>query len=58
MYHLGGCGPWVEKVDGPADAQGIAPPEGCAVEQVHMVRYFIFVDLLFVIFYEMGYIYS
>jgi hypothetical protein len=38
LYHLGGVGPWVEKnidvVEG-----GIAVPDGCEVEQVHMVRY-------------------
>lgn len=37
LYHLGGAGPWVEKnidvVEG-----GIAPPEGCEIQQVHMVR--------------------
>ncbi|KAI9787879.1 MAG: acid phosphatase pho5 [Peltula sp. TS41687] len=36
LYHLGGNGPWIEKVDGVV-AGGVAPPEGCAVEQVHMV---------------------
>lgn len=55
MYHLGGCGPWVEKVDGPPDVQGITPPEGCVVEQVHMVRSFFFpypfVDLSLLKFY-------
>ncbi len=36
LYHLGGNGPWIEKVDGVVDA-GVGPPEGCRVEQVHMV---------------------
>ncbi|OJD35609.1 phosphoglycerate mutase-like protein [Diplodia corticola] len=36
LYHLGGNGPWVEKVDGVLD-EGIAVPEGCNVEQVHMM---------------------
>jgi acid phosphatase len=36
LYHLGGNGPWIEKVDGVVDG-GIGVPEGCNVEQVHMV---------------------
>jgi acid phosphatase len=36
LYHLGGNGPWVEKVIDVVDG-GIAVPEGCVVEQVHMV---------------------
>lgn len=36
LYHLGGNGPWIEKVDGVVEG-GIAAPEGCKVEQVHMV---------------------
>jgi hypothetical protein len=36
LYHLGGNGPWVEKVIDVVDG-GIAIPEGCHVEQVHMV---------------------
>lgn len=36
LYHLGGNGPWIEKVDG-NDSDGIKPPDGCAVEQVHLV---------------------
>lgn len=36
LYHLGGNGPWVEKVIDIVDG-GIAVPEGCQVEQVHMV---------------------
>jgi acid phosphatase len=34
-YHLGGYGPWVEKLDGLV--QGIEVPTGCRVDQVHMV---------------------
>ena len=36
LYHLGGNGPWIEKIDG-VIAEGIGPPKGCLVEQVHMV---------------------
>ncbi|KAF1834517.1 3-phytase B precursor [Decorospora gaudefroyi] len=36
LYHLGGNGPWVEKVFDVVDV-GIALPEGCEVEQVHMM---------------------
>ncbi|KAH7090373.1 hypothetical protein FB567DRAFT_519669 [Paraphoma chrysanthemicola] len=36
LYHLGGNGPWVEKVIDVVDG-GIAVPEGCRVRQVHMV---------------------
>ncbi|KAL2844996.1 histidine phosphatase superfamily [Aspergillus pseudoustus] len=34
-YHLGGYGPWVEKLDGPV--RGIEVPPGCRVDQVHML---------------------
>jgi acid phosphatase len=37
LYHLGGNGPWVEKIINIVD-EGIAPPKGCEVVQVHMVR--------------------
>lgn len=37
LYHLGGNGPWVEKVEGVVEG-GIAVPKGCDVEMVHMVR--------------------
>lgn len=37
LYHLGGNGPWVEKVIDVVEG-GIAPPESCEVVQVHMVR--------------------
>lgn len=40
LYHLGGNGPWVEKVDGVFDG-GITLPEHCKVEQVHMVSTFL-----------------
>ncbi|KAH7398688.1 3-phytase B precursor [Phaeosphaeria sp. MPI-PUGE-AT-0046c] len=36
LYHLGGNGPWLEKVIDIVDG-GIAVPEGCHVEQVHMM---------------------
>lgn len=36
LYHLGGNGPWVEKVVDVVEG-GIATPEGCEVLQVHMV---------------------
>jgi hypothetical protein len=39
FYHLGGNGPWVGKANprfGTYDKEG-APPEGCVVDQVHMV---------------------
>ena len=38
FYHLGGNGPWIENVNGVAGEE-IGPPEGCTVEQVHMVSY-------------------
>jgi acid phosphatase len=36
LYHLGGNGPWVEKVIDVVEG-GVATPEGCEVVQVHMV---------------------
>ncbi|KAF2689583.1 phosphoglycerate mutase-like protein [Lentithecium fluviatile CBS 122367] len=36
LYHLGGVGPWVEKTVDVVEG-GIAVPEGCEVEQVHMM---------------------
>lgn len=39
FYHLGGNGPWIPKVNaefGTYDKDG-KPPEGCVVDQVHMV---------------------
>lgn len=37
LYHLGGNGPWIEKIDRVVQG-GIGVPDGCVVEQVHMVR--------------------
>lgn len=36
LYHLGGNGPWIKKLDGTLD-EYVEPPRGCKVEQVHMV---------------------
>jgi acid phosphatase len=36
LYHLGGNGPWVEKVIDVVDT-GIQLPDGCQVEQAHMM---------------------
>lgn len=36
LYHLGGNGPWIPKVDGIYDDE-LSIPEGCHIEQVHMV---------------------
>jgi hypothetical protein len=39
FYHLGGNGPWIEMLDsrfGSYRDEG-KPPEGCVVDQVHMV---------------------
>lgn len=36
LYHLGGNGPWVEKIDGVVEG-GIQVPEDCEVDMVHMV---------------------
>jgi hypothetical protein len=39
-YHLGGNGPWIEKTNarfGTYEKDG-QPPEGCVIDQVHMVR--------------------
>ena len=38
LYHLGGVGPWVEKTIDVVEG-GISVPNGCEVEQVHMVRF-------------------
>ncbi len=38
LYHLGGNGPWIEKEEGVVKG-GIGVPDGCRVEQVHMVGY-------------------
>jgi len=36
LYHIGGNGPWIQKIDGVVQ-EGFGPPAGCHVEQVHMV---------------------
>ncbi|PYH91930.1 phosphoglycerate mutase-like protein [Aspergillus ellipticus CBS 707.79] len=36
-HHLGGYGPWVEKLDGEDELQGIDPPDRCTIDQVHMM---------------------
>jgi len=36
LQHLGGNGPWIQKTSNVVPG-GIAVPEGCIVEQVHMV---------------------
>ena len=36
LYHLGGNGPWIPKVDGVVEG-GIDVPQGCNIEQIHMV---------------------
>jgi len=36
LYHLGGNGPWIPKIDGVVDG-GIAVPNGCRIDMIHMV---------------------
>lgn len=36
LYHLGGNGPWIPKVDG-VYGDDLSIPEGCRIEQVHMI---------------------
>lgn len=36
LYHLGGNGPWIQKLDDTVQI-GIDPPAGCRVDQVHLV---------------------
>lgn len=36
LHHLGGNGPWVEKT-GQTGGPSLAPPEGCSVDQIHLV---------------------
>jgi acid phosphatase len=36
LYHLGGNGPWIERIDGFVDG-GVAVPSGCEVDMVHLV---------------------
>lgn len=40
LYHLGGNGPWIPKVDG-IYGDELSIPEGCHIEQVHMVGAFL-----------------
>jgi len=37
LYHLGGNGPWIPKVEGPFGDE-LSVPQGCKIEQVHVVR--------------------
>lgn len=36
LYHLGGNGPWIPRVDDIVDG-GIAVPEACRIDMIHMV---------------------
>lgn len=36
LYHVGGNGPWIQKMDDVVQ-EGFDPPKRCKVEQVHMV---------------------
>lgn len=36
IHHLGGNGPWIENT-GEGAASNLNPPEGCSVDQVHLV---------------------
>lgn len=38
LYHLGGNGPWLPKLDGVVEG-GYSPPENCRVDQVHVVGF-------------------
>ncbi|KAJ6095346.1 histidine phosphatase superfamily, partial [Penicillium sp. IBT 16267x] len=37
FQHLGGNGPWIEKSGSNDEFSNLAPPEGCSVDQVHMI---------------------
>jgi acid phosphatase len=37
LYHLGGDGPWVEKIQDNFPDATVEPPKGCEVKQVHML---------------------
>lgn len=37
LYHLGGNGPWIPRVDNVVEG-GIGAPDGCEVDMIHMVR--------------------
>lgn len=39
LHHLGGNGPWIQHASSYGSQSAIEPPEGCKVEQVHMVRF-------------------
>lgn len=36
LHHLGGNGPWIENA-GEGAASNLAPPDGCSLDQVHLV---------------------
>lgn len=36
VHHLGGNGPWIENA-GEGTASNLGPPDGCSVDQVHLV---------------------
>ncbi|CCX06869.1 Similar to 3-phytase B; acc. no. P34754 [Pyronema omphalodes CBS 100304] len=36
LYHLGGNGPWIDRLDGVVDG-GVAVPSGCEVDMVHLM---------------------
>ncbi|KAF3017972.1 acid phosphatase pho5 [Penicillium rubens] len=36
LHHLGGNGPWIENA-GEGPASNLAPPDGCSVDQVHLL---------------------
>lgn len=38
LYHLGGTGPWVQRIDG-RGSESVVPPAGCQVEQTHLVSH-------------------
>ena len=37
FHHLGGYGPWIEKSGPEGEVSSLAPPDGCRIDQVHMV---------------------
>jgi len=40
-HHLGGNGPWIEMIDDEEfNSREIRPPNGCTVDQIHMVNSF------------------
>jgi len=42
LYHLGGNGPWIPKIDGVVDG-GITTPNGCRIDMIHMVGCLLYV---------------